>query len=529
MVQAIRLLQLNAMEMEQEISQELEENPFLELADDEDEEDGRNPADNGAADDDRDNGDTEPEADVDDGLGEVGDIPDRIELEAGSAEGDDGLDGVAVEVSPIESAEESPEPPELLEKPDQTEENDPEIDEYYQETYDDTAFATAERGTDDRDMTQLDSAGTTLYDHLLRQLHVTELDERGLELGEYLIGNIDTNGYLTMPVEEIAEHFETTVEEIEKVLTVIQTFDPTGVGARDIRECLMIQIRSMAEPDESLLTLVRDHFDDIAHRRHRQIARAMKITEKRAVDLCERISHLEPKPGRAVSNESPQYILPDVVVNKIDGKYYIALNEGRTNHLRVSSYYRQKFQSMISSRGKGSVDADGVDSAKAEADTEYIKKKFNDAVVLIRNIERRKGTILKIAHSIMERQSDFLEKGIEHLHPMTLKDIAEEVGMHEATVSRVTSNKWVETPRGTFRLKYFFSSGLETDDGESQSSRSIRNRIQEMIEAENRKRPLSDQKIADTLKAEGIKIARRTVTKYREQMKILPTNMRRQG
>jgi RNA polymerase sigma-54 factor len=312
---------------------------------------------------------------------------------------------------------------------------------------------------------------------------------------------------------------------VEAVLGVIQLFDPVGVGARDIRECLTIQIRAGPNPDEAMIRLVSEHFDDLAHRRHKAIARAMKIPEKRVVELGQRIAHLEPKPGRAISVDRPQYILPDVVVTRIDGTYYISLNEGRTNHLRVSSYYRQRFHAVLAKnreRGKG-------EEGSNEGEAEYIKKKFNDAVVLIRNIERRKGTIFKISRAIMERQSDFLEKGVEHLHPMTLKDIAAEVGMHEATVSRVTSNKWVETPRGTFPLKHFFSSGLESESGESQSSRSVRSRIREMIDNEDSGQPLSDQRIADVLKAEGIKIARRTVTKYREQLKILPTNMRRQA
>jgi RNA polymerase sigma-54 factor len=240
-------------------------------------------------------------------------------------------------------------------------------------------------------------------------------------------------------------------------------------------------------------------------------------------ELCQRLTHLEPKPGRAISKEAPQYITPDVIVTKIDGKYYVWLNEGRTSHLKISSYYRQRFQAVLRAKGKGGDEKSDV----PDSDAEYIRKKFTDARTLISNIERRKGTILRISQAIMERQREFLEQGIEHLKPMTLKDIAAEVGMHEATVSRVTSSKYVETPRGTFPLKFFFSSGLESDSGESQSSRAVRSRIRQLIEDEDPKKPLSDQRITDLLKADGIKIARRTVTKYREQMKILPTNMRR--
>jgi RNA polymerase sigma-54 factor len=508
MVQAIRLLQLNSMELEQEVTQEMEENPFLEMVEEEEEETTA-PAEGEAAA--SENGEAEDGAEE-----ETAPVPDMVELDAPTTSLEN--------PEPRDPTDDDATPPDLLDRPDHSDDNDSEIEEFYQETYDDSALATAERPDEERDLSQLDSAGTTLYEHLERQLHVSSLEGKDLEIGEYLIGNIDGNGYLTTTVEEVAERLAVPAEEVERVLQVIQTFDPTGVGARDIRECLLIQIRAMPEPDEALLTLVRDHFDDLAHRRHKAIARAMKIPERRVIELCQRVAKLEPKPGRAVSNETPQYITPDVVVTKIDGKYYISLNEGRTNHLKISSYYRSRFHAVLAS-GKNSQAADG----SPLPDAEYIRKKFSDAVVLIRNIERRKGTILKIAHAIMEKQRDFLEKGIEHLHPMTLKDIAAEVGMHEATVSRVTANKYVETPRGTFRLKFFFSSGLESDDGETQSSRAIRDRIRQMIEGEDPKRPLSDQRIADILRQDGLRIARRTVTKYREQMKILPTNMRRQS
>lgn len=500
MVQAIRLLQLNSMELEQEVGQELEENPFLELSD-EDESEGEDGAD-------------PLKAEVEGDSEKVEEAPDKLALEAEEPRKDD-------------PPEEFETPPDLMEKPDKSDENDSEIEEFYEETYDDSHYATVEHTDDSWDPTQNDSASETLYDHLLQQLKVTDLSEREVEVGQYLLGNIDSNGYLSVTVEEVANHFDVDPEYVEDVLEVIQTFEPLGVGARGIQECLLIQVMAQPEPDEMLVTLIRNHFDDMAHRRHKQIARTMKIPEKRVVELCQRVSMLEPKPGRAYGGDTPQYITPDVVVNKIDGKYYIQLNEGRTNHLRISSYYRSRFAAMLVNNRNNKNEMG--ENSKEVSDTEYIRKKFSDAVVLIRNIERRKGTILKISHAIMEKQSEFLEKGIEHLHPMTLKDIATEVGMHEATVSRVTSNKYVETPRGTFPLKYFFSSGLESDSGESQSSRTIRNRIHEMIDNEDTRKPLSDQRIADILKKDGIKIARRTVTKYREQMKILPTNMRREG
>jgi RNA polymerase sigma-54 factor len=565
MVQAIRLLQLNAMELEQEVTQEMEENPFLELTEEEEDstsEDGSR------------NADTDADTASSDNGSESGDdterAPDRLAV--GESDGEDS------KVDDPQTGEVDDTPPDILEKADHTEDNDPEIDEYYQETYDDSHHATAERQSEERDLSQLDSAGTTLYEHLLQQLHMTNLEGVELEIGEFLIGNIDGNGYLrnhlakedvpksppkepdeTMMIglaeveglqaiedpgaieveatpeepqeieeesdiiEIAARQFDVPRERVMGVLEVIQTFDPTGVGARNIVECLLIQIRAESDPDEMLMTLVENHFDDLAHRRHKAIARAMKIPERRVAELCQRLTHLEPKPGRSISKEAPQYITPDVIVTKIEGKYFVWLNEGRTSHLTISSYYRQRFQAVLRAKGKGGNEKSDV----PDSEVEYIRKKFTDARTLISNIERRKGTILRISQAIMERQREFLEQGIEHLKPMTLKDIAAEVGMHEATVSRVTSSKYVETPRGTFPLKFFFSSGLESDSGESQSSRSVRSRIRHLIEDEDLKKPLSDQRITDLLKADGIKIARRTVTKYREQMKILPTNMRR--
>jgi len=521
MVQAIRLLQLNSLELEQEIEQEMEENPFLEASDDEE------------------SGTEEASASLN---GEE-QMPTQAEREEENEKPKES------EAKETDSDDDEPPVVDLVEKPDQTENNDETLDDYYDLTYDDTRYATAERGEEEHDFLQMSASGTTLYEHLRQQLHVSPLGEEDMPIAEFLIGNVDENGYLrsfsegadsTDPLESVngepavegerdildvaAERFARTRGDVDRILGVLQTFEPTGVFARSIQECLEIQDRAMPDPDPALLTLVGEHFDDLAHRRHKSIARAMKIPERRVAELCQRIATLEPKPGRGITSETPQYILPDVVVKKIDGRYHIWLNEGRTNHLKISSYYRQKFAQVLRIKGKGD-----PEDAQGANDIEFIRKKFNDAQTLIRNIERRKGTILKIAHAIMERQSEFLEKGIEHLRPMTLKDIAAEVGMHEATVSRVTSNKWVETPRGTFRLKYFFSSGLSSDDGESQSSRSIKNRIRQMIEEENSKRPLSDQKIADLLRVEGVQIARRTVTKYREQLKILPTNMRRQS
>jgi len=337
------------------------------------------------------------------------------------------------------------------------------------------------------------------------------------------------------------------------------------VGARDLAECLRLQCEEREIRNRLLYRILDDHLSDLQQKRFREIAKALDTTEAKVQEVFHIVATLDPRPGKNLTKDTPRYIIPDVFVKKVDDKYMYFLHEGDAGKLRIASSYRKmlkgrraaKFAEQVAleagdahlngmaalaSGTNGFEAAHGVQGANGVAmetleapplddrdnPADYAHEKYKNAVWLIKNIEKRKSTVLRVTEAIMNYQKDFLDKGIEHLHPLTLRNIAEVVGMHESTIARVTTQKYVETPRGVFSLKFFFSSGLETDSGEDASSRSIKELITQMIGAENVKRPLSDQKIADMLKDRGIQIARRTVAKYREQLKILPAKLRKQ-
>ncbi|MCC5876872.1 MAG: RNA polymerase factor sigma-54 [Candidatus Sumerlaeia bacterium] len=339
-------------------------------------------------------------------------------------------------------------------------------------------------------------------------------------------------------LEVIAFRLHVEPQRVFDVLDIIQEFEPTGVAARNLAECLRLQCEEKEIRNRVLYRILDGHLSDLQQKRFREIARALEVPEEKVTEVFEILARLDPKPGLSKSTDKPHYITADVFVKKVDGKYMYFLNEGDAGRLKVASNYRRLIQA------KGKRGAQLVEAAKAETtrgpgaggnhlspptggDLEYASEKYKNAVWLIRNIEKRKSTILRVTEAIMEYQKEFLDKGIEHLRPLTLRDIAERVGMHESTIARVTTKKYVETPRGIFELKFFFSSGLETDDGEAASSRSIKELLTQMIEAEDKNKPLSDQKIADMLRKKGFQIARRTVAKYREQLKILPAKLRK--
>ena len=357
------------------------------------------------------------------------------------------------------------------------------------------------------------SAGKSLTAHLLEQLNFTAADARTYELGERIIGDIDSRGYFEGSLEEIAAEFDAAVGEIEGILRIIQTFDPIGVGARSVTECLLLQIDAEYGGDEQLRTLVCNHLEELEKHQIPKIARAMRITPEQVEDLKAKLSRLNPWPGHEFDAEPVPYIQPDVIVEKDEesNDYIVYLADESLPRVRINEAYRQMAQT------------NGVNTEEKQ----YIREKMESARWLLRNIEQRKHTILRIATAIIEVQRDFLEKGVEGIKPLTLQEIADRVGMHEATVSRTTRGKYIQTPQGLFEMKYFFSPGLRNDSGEAQSSKSVQSMIKRMVEDEDKKKPLSDQKIAEKLKEEGINIARRTVTKYREAMGILPTSMRR--
>jgi RNA polymerase sigma-54 factor len=349
----------------------------------------------------------------------------------------------------------------------------------------------------------------SLTDHLDEQLRFTVEDPLVRRIGNEIIGNLDEDGYLRAELSEIAERCQTTVEQVEKVLQLIQAFDPPGVAARSIQECLLIQLKTDPNPDPVSVEIVEEHFDELSRRRYPDIARALKQPLDRVMESVEEIMGLEPKPGRRFGGADSRYIVPDVVVHKMGGEYVVVLNEDGIPRLRVNSLYR----SLLRNNG---------DEARA-----YVEQKLRSAVWLIKSVDQRQRTLRKVTQSIVKFQRDFLDKGLPCLRPLSLRDVGEDIGMHESTISRVTTNKYVETPQGLFELKFFFHSGIASGDGEMVSSVSVKKMIQDLLANEDPAKPLSDQEVAAILKGRGLTIARRTVAKYREELGILPSHQRR--
>jgi RNA polymerase sigma-54 factor len=349
----------------------------------------------------------------------------------------------------------------------------------------------------------------SLTDYLDEQLRFATEDPVVRRIGTEIIGNLDEDGYLRAEVEEIAERCGVTAEEVTKVLTMVQAFDPPGVAARSIQECLLIQLKSDPNPDPVSVEIVEEHFEDLSRRRYPDIARALKLPLDRVMESVEEIMGLEPKPGRRFGGGDSRYIVPDVVVHKMGSEYVVVLNEDGIPRLRVNSLYR----SLLRNSG---------DEAR-----QYVEQKLRSAVWLIKSVDQRQRTLRKVTQSIVKFQREFLDKGLPYLRPLSLRDVGEDIGMHESTISRVTTNKYVETPQGLFELKYFFHSGIQSGDGEMVSSVSVKKMIQDLLANEDPSKPLSDQEVALILKGRGLTIARRTVAKYREELGILPSHQRR--
>ncbi len=353
----------------------------------------------------------------------------------------------------------------------------------------------------------------SLSAHLLTQLHLIAGDDVGIAIGErIIIGDIDDKGYFTGDTAEIAAELDLPVEVVDDVLAHIRQFEPTGIGARNVVDCLLMQIEAEYPNEEALKILVRDHFEALTLRQIPQIAKEMGIKPERVEELKNILSTLNPWPGHEFSTSPPQYITPEVMVEKVDDEFIVRLTSEQVPNLQVNSALNKKM------RKENRVSSD---------DKAYIRQKLESAKWLTRNIEQRQQTILKVSQAICAFQEEFLRKGVEHIRPLTLQVIADEIGVHESTVARTTRGKYIQTPQGLFELKYFFSPGLKKDGGEDQSSKSVQALIQKIVEGESKAKPLSDQKIANALKEQGINCARRTVTKYREQMGIPSTTMRR--
>ena len=451
MQQAIQILQLSRIELEQYVQQELETNPVLEQVQEEPESESKS---------EEPTNDTDTDTDsFDDGTFNLDDYSDQWKDPAKLG-------------------------PDFSRNPDMAARQD-----YYENS-----------------ITQEESFSSKL----MTELRCTVDNEQQI-IGERIIGDIDNRGYFTGSLEKIAEELNVEIETVERVLYRIQHFEPAGVGARDVIECLLIQINVEYPDEEELKVLVSEHLEALEHRLIPKIAKAMEISPERVEELKNMLSTLDPWPGHEYSLESPQYVAPDLVVEKIEGEYIVYLTGDGIPGLLVADHYRKLTR----------------DDKMNKDDKQYVRDKVESAKWLIRNIEQRQQTILKIGTSIMRVQEEFLDKGVEAIRPLTLQEIADDVGVHEATVSRTTRGKYIQTPQGLFELKYFFSPGLRHDSGEAQSSRSVKSIIKKIIEREDKAKPLSDQKIANLLKEQGINIARRTVAKYRESMGILTTTLRK--
>ncbi len=357
------------------------------------------------------------------------------------------------------------------------------------------------------------SKEATLSEHLLFQLHLTSIEGKYHELGEFIINNLDENGYLTIGIDTIAKETKEEPHIIEGILQIIQTFDPSGVGARDLKESLLIQLKNKNEKNPKVYQVVEHYLEMVGSNKYPEIAKKLQITTMEVQRICDYIRSLEPKPGRQFITNQNKYIIPDVIVRKIQDEYVVVYNDNAVPRL----YIREDYRKMVLSG----------DNLKCGDTKKYLNDKLNAAVWLIKNIEQRKQTIYRVVENIIEKQKDYFELGKKHLKPLTLREVADELEVHESTVSRATNGKYVQTPAGTFEIKFFFSSGIATDGGESLSSNSIKDYIKELISQENPKKPLSDEKIAKTLQDKGMHISRRTVAKYRDNLRILSSSKRK--
>jgi RNA polymerase sigma-54 factor len=461
--QAIRLLQLTRLELVDMISQEMKENPLLE-----EEEEGRELAEGEAPVAEQEKGETSPEPEV---TPEV----------KGNGEGADEFDW-----------------------------------ENYLENSNLTPFQKSSPSSPDGDerpsFENFLTKRTTLTDHLHWQLQLSRFTEEEHEAGTWIIGNLDEDGYLKISLEDICSETNLPIEVVERVLRKIQQFDPVGVAARDLKECLLIQLEQMSPRDPLAEKIVSEHLSLLKNRNYPAIAKRLGVSPDRVNRAASLISKLDPKPGKAFGGEVIQEIIPDVYVYKVEGDYVIYLNDDGIPMLKVNSLYRNILNG---------------NRLAPEGDRKYIQEKLRSALWLIRSIHQRQRTIYKVSKSIVKFQREFLDKGIQFLKPLVLRDVAEDIQMHESTISRVTHNKYVHTPQGIYELKFFFNAGITSTQGETMASESVKNLVREIIAKEDPKKPYSDEKLVQILQGMNIHIARRTVSKYREMMKILSSNERR--
>ena len=368
------------------------------------------------------------------------------------------------------------------------------------------------------------AARQSLWDYLHDQLNLLRLGERQLLIGEEIIGNVDREGFLSCPLDRILGALEergddrwaasgvVSLEEIEEMLARIQSFEPSGIAARDLRETLLLQLRDRGRGASLAYRIVDEHFDDLANHRWPELADTYGVTPREAQAAADEIAKLDPKPGLRYADTSESYVIPDLTVEKIEDRYHVSHNDMSLPRLKLSPVYREVAADRTRFQGENKA---------------FISERLSSAQWLIQAIEQRRQTMLRVMDFIVERQRDFFEKGVEHLRPLTLRDAARHVEMHESTISRVTNGKYVQTPRGLYPLKFFFSGGYATRGGEDVSAESVRARIRKLVVDEDPGAPLSDHEIAARLQTEGVSIARRTVAKYRDQLGILSARLRR--
>ena len=352
----------------------------------------------------------------------------------------------------------------------------------------------------------------TLQQHLLDQLNTADIDAKKRKAAELLIGNIDDIGFLSAPLDEIANLSGTPIEDLQQALELVQTFHPVGVGGRDLKDCLLIQLRRLGKAQSLEYQILDQYLDDLGRKRYPDIARRLGVTVDQVQKAANFIATLDPKPGQIFSPEPNSYVLPDVVVEKIGDEYVVSLTGDQIPHLRINKTYRDL---MTQSRNGGEV-------------RDYIREKIRSGKFLIKSIHQRQQTILNIAIEIVKRQRDFLDNGTASLKPMTMVQIADAVGVHETTVSRAISGKYIATPQGVVEMKFFFTPGYQTNDGVALSNTSVKETIADLVRNEDNRMPLSDKEIVEILSERGIPIARRTVAKYRAELNILPSNLRKQ-
>lgn len=353
---------------------------------------------------------------------------------------------------------------------------------------------------------------SSLHDQLLEQLAMSDLSEYEKKIAEIVVGNVDDDGYLRMDVEELMALPDFPAETFDRILSIIHEFDPPGVGARDLRECLLIQLRRAGREASQEYRLVADHLDLLAKHKYDEIARGMHLTPERIRELAESIARLDPKPGRNFGNDRVEYVVPEIIVEKRGDDYVVIQNRKPYPRLFIS----RKYLRMIKDP-----------SVSKEVKT-YLREKIAKSKQFIQSIDQRMSTIYRIAKELVRIQRGFFDHGVSHLKPLNMRTVAELLDVHETTVSRAISGKYVQTPRGLFPMKYFFTPGVRRSDGEAVSNRVVKDALARLVKEEDRKRPYSDSKLAELLKEQGIGIARRTVAKYRDQLRILPSHLRKE-